>query len=443
MLRSGRTKQACISIHDKTNTASPVLLRKHDVSPEMPNLIFTEIDNDFSSSEFDFLTELDSKSKLYIHGHGTKDDPEHIYNDHQQKIHYTDLAKNLAARLLQPSLKLSNTASQYLTISLVMCESVGFGERLHHELSKYGIYCTVSTRVFPLYVDPRNGQKKTLSRGTSAQQFAKIQRLLDSTNRTDKMRGALLAQHHNVYKQTASKVVFYWNDEHQQMKQDGYRKKWKNSIYTRLKKVMNDREKFPLALLMRDLAHDDDPKKITALLKKARAGEKYQFVFENPATNIALITLTNIIEEGEEIVRLRDTEPLLNDDQPCYRYFEEANLDKEQLIAKAINDCLIECRDTMQNPANRLQGLNQLLIDVNAESSIKGKLKKIKTALTDKTDPYHLNEFAKNTFMTFSLFSPFSTRIYSAIEVMYKQCQKDLEIAVTAAKEKNNFSLAS
>lgn len=432
MLRKKYSKQIHISFLTDKSSGPHLLdrvLKKHSTEMELISLNIVESKSTHSGSKLSVLSELDGNSRLYINGHGSFDDPDHITDDNGKKLHYKDLAMILSEKLTSDDFKDKHKKPR-LKISLVMCESAAFGEKLHYELSKYGIYCDVvaRTRVTSVTItdDIRKGEKKTLPHDLDEKKYHEIRLAQLSKDKTEKTWGIFEGNKLGVRQQPGSKVVFCWNDQNRQVMKHAYDGLFKRKVIESLNKQLENaspKEEFEKLIELIDSLQND------LLIKEALE----DCIKRSPHMNMVIrSTMQKLIydyDEGKNLLsHAKDNfRIVVNSEIPLFRIFYNENYTREELLEKKIIEGIICCRDEMAHPKERLLGIDRLLNDISEAGSIKNKLNILDHALNTKLDPYQINKFDEGIFqLTFSL-SPTLTKAYTALKTVYTTCSKEYD----------------
>jgi len=171
------------------------------------------------TDQFSPLTELTSRSRLYLYLHGDRGG-KFFGGEKGRDYSYKEIANFLASNLNHPSLKNFNDNTA-LKISLVSCET-GSGKKaddylsstaanLHRALKEHGINSEIVARTHQIKL--KKGKKETYTKETISRDFYKTE--LDYTF------------HH---KQPGSKVIFSWNSSGEQVVEDAYQASWKEKV---------------------------------------------------------------------------------------------------------------------------------------------------------------------------------------------------------------------
>lgn len=302
MRSTSYSSQINLTLHAEGTETDVALKQKVDeLYPEskLRTLSFS-IDDSVNDEKFNPLHSIDSHSRLYIHGHGSKDTPEYIYDNDNNKLHYKDLAKLLANHLTDDGLK-SNNGSR-LKISLIVCEGAYFGKKLHEELkNEYGIYCDLSARIPIMMIARKTGKKHTVSHDISKAAFFEMQRNFNATSGSDRFAAAKISRHVYTHRQPASKITFSWDVQGNQIIQDAYAGLLKKKLLHILTEHSNEANPTSMRLLHEDInAINNDADIVNLLQGVIRAGNKYQIIFPRPHINPFLIKLKMLIEENKQ-----------------------------------------------------------------------------------------------------------------------------------------------
>lgn len=408
----GYTQQAYLTLHPKDAKRQEGMKKKYG---ETLKICPVDLDPDPVDSkprpvDLSDLKDLDSQSRLFIHGHGSHADPEHIKDDKGNKLHYKDLAKMLAGALTNDSIK-QKSSEHCLKISLIMCESTGFAQRLHHELSTYGIYSEISARTVPVSLDLKSAQKYTVDKTLPKQEIIEIARLQRSNSEAEKLLAGHLINKHKISKQATTKYIYYWDDKNQQAYREAYDETFlRSKLVEAIEKMKEELSDFKLKEPCKDSNSSTEKKeKIDALIeeiKKAESMEKLSRIIEDIIEgkvvnfNYGKNSLTCIRLEKMKVYAhpLKMGATLQHFEQHSYKPNEFAHKKFCDAIYKAINECRSQSKET----PHRIQGLNDLLSDISKHESTADKASFLSEQIEKHFNKYNLNAFRKFPFFSFS-----------------------------------------
>jgi len=327
-----------------------------------------------------------------------------------------------------------------------MCESAAFGEKLHNELSRHGIYCDVVARTSINFIETsegsRKGLKKTLPLDLDKKKYHTILRAQLSKDPAQRTQGFLAGSKLGVHQQFGSKVVYSWNDKNKQVMKHAYDGLFKRKIIDAINKQLekNDappaiqNERIELMKLIDELQDDE-------LIKNTLEAKLQQFIEMKHKDIVLMNSLPKFIDDYHEgkklLAHAKDNFRIIaNSETPLYRFFDKSNYSETELIEKKIIDGIFDCRDSMPHPPERLAGINRLLDDISKENlTIKDKLDILCRALNEKSDPYKINQFGEGIFnmFTFST-SPTLTKAYIYLKEIYDGCAKEYSSSIRIAK---------
>jgi hypothetical protein len=397
------------------------------------------------SSHLTNLQSVDNHTRLYINGHGSFKHPDYIMDDNGVKLHYKVLAALLAKQLTHPDLK-NRECQPRLKISLVMCESAPFGERLHYELSKYGIYCDIvaRNRVTSISTAKHNrGTKKTLPHNLDKDKYAEICENMRSNNRSNRLWGIQQSNKLGLHHQPGSKVVYSWNEDNRQIVKDAYAGRFKKILLKLIDKYLNNISgQHTIASLIERIESLQSDTDIRSLLNEIDKYYKCDSDHDEFILNIQRLIYDYDLASAQLLYASEDNIRIVQK-QYChlYRIFQNDSeySNNDDLERKLIDD-ILSCKDLEEYSEIFADGLHRLLDEISDCDSMLDKLEVLNHALS-ASKSYNIQKYQMNNTRYFRFSHLFEDAIISEDKCVTQIYQKLSEIYVTYSNQLSRISI--